>query len=183
MRRIVRRVRRPFVPSAASCAAESSSSRLVVEQPGLTIHPSPPSCLMKLARTFLQPRGRVHVRQLSNKALPSYSQGPTHPPLLNETIGAAFRRIVLRQPSAAAVTSVHQQLHWTYQQLSDAVDTAARALISAGVQRGDRVGILSPNKSVAARARKFCRSTHSRFVPVWSGSSCSCLLLLLELFS
>jgi non-ribosomal peptide synthetase component F len=88
----------------------------------------------------------LHLRKLS--ALPSLSRGPTHPPLLNETIGTAFKKIVSRAPSSAAVSSVHQQLHWTYQQLSDAVDAAARALLAAGVQRGDRVGILSPNKSV-----------------------------------
>jgi non-ribosomal peptide synthetase component F len=96
-------------------------------------------------------RGRLHLRQLSTPPLPSHSQGPTQPPLLNQTIGAAFRQIVSQAPAAPAVSSVHQQLHLTYQQLSDAVDTAARALIAAGVQRGDRVGILSPNKSVTPR--------------------------------
>ena len=103
-----------------------------------------------LACRSLSLRIRVHLRKLSALPLnPSHSRGPTHPPLLNETIGSAFRKIVSRSPSSAAVSSVHQRLHWTYQQLSDAVDAAAHALIAAGVQRGDRVGILSPNKSVA----------------------------------
>ena len=94
-------------------------------------------------------RCRLPLRRLfSASAQPSLSQGPTQPPLLNQTLGKAFRQVVSRAPSAAAVSSVHQRLHWTYQQLSDAVDSAARALIAAGVKRGDRVGILSPNKSV-----------------------------------
>jgi non-ribosomal peptide synthetase component F len=104
---------------------------------------------MTLVRRLIASRSCLPLRRLSASTLPSHSRGPTHPPLLNETIGQAFRRIVLRAPSAAAVSSVHQRLHWTYKQLSDAVDNAARALLSAGVKRGDRVGILSPNRWVA----------------------------------
>jgi hypothetical protein len=108
---------------------------------------------MTLVRRLIAWRLYIPSRRLSASALPSHSRGPVHPPLLNETIGKAFRRIVLHAPSAAAVSSVHQRLHMTYQQLSDAVDNAARALISAGVKRGDRVGILSPNKSVTCDDR------------------------------
>jgi non-ribosomal peptide synthetase component F len=132
-----------------------------------------------LACKSLSLRIHVHLRKLSALAKPlnpSHSRGPTHPPLLNETIGSAFRKIVSRSPSSAAVSSVHQRLHWTYQQLSDAVDAAAQALIAAGVQRGDRVGILSPNKSVAAAAIRDirCRVCSHKLMPVWSGWSCSC---------
>jgi fatty-acyl-CoA synthase len=105
--------------------------------------------MMTLARRLLASRGRVVLRLLSASALPSYSRGRTQPPLLDLTIGCAFRQVVSRVPAAPAVTSAEQGLHLTYQQLSDAVQTAARALLAAGVKRGDRVGILSPNKFVS----------------------------------
>jgi acyl-CoA synthetase (AMP-forming)/AMP-acid ligase II len=39
----------------------------------------------------------------------------------------------------------HQQLRYSYRELRDEADRAARALIALGVQRGDRVGIWSGN--------------------------------------
>ena len=159
-----RRSRRGQKGRGAQRAAARQATRLdMLASPSVT-----------LACRSLSLRIHLHLRKLS--ALPSHSRGPTHPPLLNETIGSAFRKIVSRSPSSAAVSSVHQRLHWTYQQLSNAVDAAAQALIAAGVQRGDRVGILSPNKSVAAAAIRDirCRVCSHKLMPVWSGWSCSC---------
>ena len=39
----------------------------------------------------------------------------------------------------------HQQIRYSYRELRDEADRAARALIALGVQRGDRVGIWSHN--------------------------------------
>jgi fatty-acyl-CoA synthase len=131
-----------------------------------------PPALRLLLKNSVRLRGSLHLRQLSNPALPSYARGPSHPPLLNQTIGSAFKAIVSKAPSAAAVCSVHQGIRLSYQQLSDAVDVAARALIAAGVKRGDRVGILSPNKYVSNAGS--CHPLSRTCAAVWSGSSCSC---------
>jgi len=43
------------------------------------------------------------------------------------------------------VISCHQGIRWTYAELRDRVDELARALIGLGVEKGNRVGIWSPN--------------------------------------
>src|SRR6266566_1056718 len=44
-----------------------------------------------------------------------------------------------------ALISRHQGLRYTYGQLKQEVESAARGMISIGVKRGDRVGVWSPN--------------------------------------
>jgi fatty-acyl-CoA synthase len=66
-------------------------------------------------------------------------------PLLDETIGTNLARTVERFGSNEAVVSRHQNVRLTYQQLWDDVDLVARGLLGLGVDRGDRVGIWSPN--------------------------------------
>jgi fatty-acyl-CoA synthase len=75
----------------------------------------------------------------------SYARGSAATPLLEETIGANFDRTVERFGEREALVSCIQQLRYTYRQLGAAVDELARGLIAAGLQRGDRVGIWSPN--------------------------------------
>jgi fatty-acyl-CoA synthase len=74
----------------------------------------------------------------------SYSSGPATQPLLGDTIGAALERTVAASPDALAVVSCHQKVRLTYAELSAEVLRAARALLAAGIERGDRVGIWSP---------------------------------------
>src|SRR5262245_50104978 len=80
-------------------------------------------------------------------ALPSYVHGASDTPLLGVTIGEAFRRAVREHGAAEALVSRHQGLRYTYRELGTLVDYAARALIAVGVERGDRVGIWSPNRA------------------------------------
>jgi fatty-acyl-CoA synthase len=76
----------------------------------------------------------------------SYEQGPTHASLLEDTIGAHLRRVTERFADREALVVRHQNYRATYRELSDQVERAARALIAAGVRRGDRVGIWAPNR-------------------------------------
>ena len=75
----------------------------------------------------------------------SYSRGPQDKALLAMTIGQAFDRTVVQYPEGEALVVRHQQLRYTWQQLADAVDLHARALLSLGLQVGDRLGIWAPN--------------------------------------
>src|SRR5436190_949163 len=75
----------------------------------------------------------------------SYTQGLGSTPLLGETIGESLARAVERYGDRDALVVRHQDLHWTYAELDQAVDRAARSLARLGVGKGDRVGIWSPN--------------------------------------
>ncbi|WP_409269359.1 fatty acid CoA ligase family protein [Pseudomonas sp. KCJK9044] len=76
---------------------------------------------------------------------PSYSQGNPDKALLDQCIGDAFDATVARFPDREALVVRHQALRYTWQQLADAVDQHARALMALGVQPGDRLGIWAPN--------------------------------------
>jgi fatty-acyl-CoA synthase len=75
----------------------------------------------------------------------SYAHGAVDTPLLGQTIGENFERTVARFPDADAVVSRHQGVSFTYAELNEGVDRLARALMAAGLEPGDRLGIWSPN--------------------------------------
>ena len=75
----------------------------------------------------------------------SYAAGDTQPPLLEETIGANFERIVDQFPDHEALVERATGRRWTYRGLNQAVNEVARGLIAAGLQKGDRIGIWAPN--------------------------------------
>lgn len=75
----------------------------------------------------------------------SYVNGISDTPLKGQTIGDCFDETVARFPDREALLSLHQGLRYTWKELQDAVDQAARALLALGVKRGERVGIWSPN--------------------------------------
>ena len=66
-------------------------------------------------------------------------------PLLGETIGANLERTVARLPDGMALISRHQGLRYTYAEFNEAVDRVALGLLALGLEKGDRVGIWSPN--------------------------------------
>jgi fatty-acyl-CoA synthase len=80
----------------------------------------------------------------------AYTAGDTDVPLLEETIGQNFERIVARFPfhdalvEAAPVPGADAR-RWSYTKLNDDVDRLARALLALGVATGERIGIWSPN--------------------------------------
>jgi fatty-acyl-CoA synthase len=75
----------------------------------------------------------------------SYASGLSDTPLLGTTIGAALDATVARFPGRDAIVEHATGRRWTYGQLAEQVDDAARGLHALGVGRGDRVGIWSPN--------------------------------------
>lgn len=75
----------------------------------------------------------------------SYASGTSDKPLLGMTIGEAFDRTVSLHADREAIISIHQNMRLTYRQLSEQVNIAAKALMALGLQKGDRIGIWSPN--------------------------------------
>ncbi len=80
-------------------------------------------------------------------SLPSYASGTSDSPLLGDTIGANLRRTAERWPDREAVVECATGRRWTYTQLDEQVDALARALMATGLDKGDRVGIWSPNNA------------------------------------
>jgi fatty-acyl-CoA synthase len=75
----------------------------------------------------------------------SYAQGQETVALLEETIGVNLERTVARFGEREALVSSEQDRRYTWAELNEAVDELARGLIAAGLEKGDRVGIWSPN--------------------------------------
>ena len=75
----------------------------------------------------------------------SYLSRPASQPLHGETIGGFLDRAVAGHGDQEALVSAHQGKRYTYRQLDDAVRQLARGLLALGLQKGDRVGLWSPN--------------------------------------
>jgi fatty-acyl-CoA synthase len=91
--------------------------------------------------------------------------GPAPVPLLDETIGANLERTVARFGDRPALVSCHQGLRYSYAELDAEVDRVARALIAAGLVRGDRERLRRDGRRGAlvvdrARARCVLRRPH-----------------------
>ena len=78
---------------------------------------------------------------------PSYVHGASETPLIGETIGVHFDRIAERFAERDALIVRHQQVRWTYRELQRRVDAFAAGLLALGLERGDRIGIWSPNNA------------------------------------
>jgi fatty-acyl-CoA synthase len=83
----------------------------------------------------------------------SYVHGVGTTPLIANTIGGALNRAAERWGDRDGLVACHQQLRYSYLELRDEADRAARALIALGVQRVDRVGIWSGNRGISVSAR------------------------------
>ena len=75
----------------------------------------------------------------------SYTCGTSTEPLLGMTIGDAFDLTVQKFPNNEAIVSCHQEVRYTYLQLQEKVNQCAKAFMALGIEKGDRVGIWSPN--------------------------------------
>ena len=75
----------------------------------------------------------------------SYASGASAVPLLGETIGANLDRNAGAHPDREALVDVPSGRRWTYAQFVADVDTLALGLLELGVEKGDRVGLWSPN--------------------------------------
>lgn len=77
----------------------------------------------------------------------SHVRGTTDVPLIEDTLGVYFDKVVERWPNEPALVVRHQGVRWTYRELKDRVDAFAAGLIALGLEAGDRIGIWSPNNA------------------------------------
>jgi len=77
----------------------------------------------------------------------SYDHGVSAKKLIGATIGAFFDGQVEKYREREALVVKHQNVRWTWGELGRRVDDLAAGLMTLGLERGDRVGIWSPNTS------------------------------------
>jgi fatty-acyl-CoA synthase len=77
----------------------------------------------------------------------SYVHGGGAQPLLGETLGACFDRIVARFGEREALVVRHQKIRWTYRELQQRTNNLAVALLRLGMNPGERIGIWSQNNA------------------------------------
>ncbi len=87
----------------------------------------------------------ITLNRMSYSPSRSYACGAGTTPLLGCCIGEMLDRSASRHPEHDALIVRHQAKRYTYGQLRDEVNLAARGLLRLGVKKGDRVGIWSTN--------------------------------------
>jgi fatty-acyl-CoA synthase len=85
------------------------------------------------------------MREEAAMSQPSYSHGISDLPLLGQTIGQNLRQVASAVPQREALVDVPSGRRWTYEEFDADVGALARGLLAAGIDKGDRVGIWSPN--------------------------------------
>lgn len=76
---------------------------------------------------------------------PSYMRGRDDEALIEKTIGDVLDETAVRHGAHDALVSIFENRRFTWASLLDEVNRCARALMSLGVQKGDRVGVWSTN--------------------------------------
>jgi fatty-acyl-CoA synthase len=77
----------------------------------------------------------------------SYVHGTGAVPLLDLTLGQLLDRAAADHGDRPALVVRHQGTRWNYRELNDAADRLAAGLRALGLERGERVGIWSPNNT------------------------------------
>src|SRR5438552_16890031 len=77
----------------------------------------------------------------------SYTSGTSDTPLLGLTIGDLFDQTVEKYPDHPGLISRQQNIRLTYRDLQDQVNRCAKGLMHMGFQKGQRIGIWSPNRA------------------------------------
>lgn len=76
---------------------------------------------------------------------PSYEAGPVDVELIRETIPENLSHTIDAHGQNEAIVSRHQGIRWTYTEFGHRVNDLAKSLMHAGLEKGDRLGLWSPN--------------------------------------
>lgn len=77
----------------------------------------------------------------------SYVHGTSLEPLIGETIGRFFDRMVEECAQHEALVCCAEDVRWTWRELGEQVDAVAAGLLARGLERGDRLAIWAQNRS------------------------------------
>ena len=87
--------------------------------------------------------GSVFIAPVDGRA---HVSGERKVPLLDKTIPALFSDTASRYATQDAAVFVGQDKRFTWSELSDTVDALAAGFLALGLEKGERVGIWSPNR-------------------------------------
>jgi fatty-acyl-CoA synthase len=76
----------------------------------------------------------------------SYVRGSTDIPLSTATVAQFLRDTARRFSDGPAVVFREHGIRWSWREFAEEVDILASALVALGINKGDRVGIWSPNR-------------------------------------
>jgi fatty-acyl-CoA synthase len=77
----------------------------------------------------------------------AHDAGPKDVPLIRQTIGENLAATAARYPDNEALVVPYQGVRLTYSDFVVEVNRVARGLLALGLERGDRIGIWSPNNA------------------------------------
>ena len=80
-------------------------------------------------------------------ALQSYAHGSGDTPLLGVTVGQLLDTAARRWPDNDALIVVDQGIRWNWRELRERAKDFAAGLLVLGLEPGDRVGMLAPNRA------------------------------------
>lgn len=94
-------------------------------------------------RRLEQTLSHVHPKPASLQL--SIVQGSTQPKLLDITLGELLTFQSLQYSDHECLVFPWTGTRWTYADLTDETDRVARGLLTIGIQKGDRIGIMAGN--------------------------------------
>jgi fatty-acyl-CoA synthase len=97
--------------------------------------------------TAMPATARHHAHNRAPSDGLSLVRGATDTPLWELTVSACQDATTARMPDAPACVFSGEALRWSWAELRERSDRLAAGLLALGLQRGDRLGIWSPNRS------------------------------------
>ena len=77
----------------------------------------------------------------------SYAHGGAGPPLLGITVSGVLDAAASRWPDRDALIVTDQNVRWSWKELRERARTLATGLLATGLNPGDRIGMLAPNRA------------------------------------
>ena len=77
----------------------------------------------------------------------SYAHGSGDTPLLGVTVGQLLDKAARRWPDHDALIVVDQGIRWNWRELRERARHFAAGLLALGLEPGDRIGMLAPNRA------------------------------------